>query len=684
MSAAQALAETVSSAALGLKKRALALGNELALARSENEYDLTALRTLMEAVRAASCAAALDIPPPYMPRTDPSNGSPLPLAADVRETIGQLCTILAERMQALADAATVAAEPPPPPPPPADAAEAPHSPTQTPPPPAPATTTNEQLAKLCVIASQLNTVRKLLAPCTTLLTPEAAAAAARSPYGPVLTHVGVLQSTQGEGSSSSSGSTSSGVSQSAQQGATSLPTGDFGGRKSRSNGGPSMAHQMKWKGSLEIIHEFKNVLRSYEEDALVRGDATKRVCAGLVLADGYVAEIGSRGLKAPARPLLIEDVAHFDQPYKSFFFGRDHWNFLGTDHKDGPVVLSVLVKSFAPSTKSASQEGSSSSADTKTPSPPPQAGAASADSGAVPKNTVELLALHWSKNGESKVSVSADVKKRAPGSGGPEKECFGASDALKVLRLAEPRHSAVNYQEVALGELELGLLDIEEKFQTTRYKFGVLYARDDQGAVEDAMYGNKDGCALFDNFLSLLGTRVVLAGWDRFRGGLDVTGGNATGRHGLYTDWRGFEIMFHVSTLLPFTPDNTQQVERKRHLGNDIVIVVFHTGSGALDPSCFKSQFNHVFVVVRPTPGSTPDNAHYTVTTIMRGEVPLFKPQLPRDYVFAHDELFREFLLTKLLNAEMASMRTISFSRMQSQARKNLLEDLLKTYAPSS
>jgi len=35
------------------------------------------------------------------------------------------------------------------------------------------------------------------------------------------------------------------------------------------------------------------------------------------------------------------------------------------------------------------------------------------------------------------------------------------------------------------------------------------------------------------------------------------------------------EIMFHVSTLLPYSSGDNQQVQRKRHIGNDIVAIVF-------------------------------------------------------------------------------------------------------------
>jgi hypothetical protein len=53
-----------------------------------------------------------------------------------------------------------------------------------------------------------------------------------------------------------------------------------------------------------------------------------------------------------------------------------------------------------------------------------------------------------------------------------------------------------------------------------------------------------------------------LQGWNRFRGGLN-TRSNLTGTESFYTVFRGFEIMFHISTYIPYTPNDPQQVERK-------------------------------------------------------------------------------------------------------------------------
>ena len=82
-----------------------------------------------------------------------------------------------------------------------------------------------------------------------------------------------------------------------------------------------------------------------------------------------------------------------------------------------------------------------------------------------------------------------------------------------------------------------------------------------------------------------------------FRGGLDVVNDH-TGTHSYTATHDGAEVMFHVSTELPFVEADPQQVDRKRHLGNDVVIVVFKEGDDPFTPLMIHSQFNHVFVVV--------------------------------------------------------------------------------------
>ncbi|XP_039585219.1 vegetative cell wall protein gp1-like [Passer montanus] len=110
--------------------------------------------------------------------------------------------------------------------------------------------------------------------------------------------------------------------------------------------------------------------------------------------------------------------------------------------------------------------------------------------------------------------------------------------------------------------------------------------------------------------LALLGTRVRLRGFGGYRAQLD-TRTDSTGTHSLYTTYHGYEVMFHVSTMLPFTPRNPQQLLRKRHIGNDIVTIVFQEpGALPFSPRALRSHFQHVFLVVRVHEPGTPRTSY--------------------------------------------------------------------------
>lgn len=67
-----------------------------------------------------------------------------------------------------------------------------------------------------------------------------------------------------------------------------------------------------------------------------------------------------------------------------------------------------------------------------------------------------------------------------------------------------------------------------------------------------------------------------------------------TGKESYYTVYAGHEVMYHVSTMLPYSKDNPQQLERKRHIGNDIVNIIYTDDPSAVDtfnPNCIRSQF---------------------------------------------------------------------------------------------
>ena len=63
----------------------------------------------------------------------------------------------------------------------------------------------------------------------------------------------------------------------------------------------------------------------------------------------------------------------------------------------------------------------------------------------------------------------------------------------------------------------------------------------------------------------------------------------SSGTHSVFTKWNDYEIMFHVSTLLPYVKNDSQQVERKKYLGNDIVNIVFQEGYAPFVPDALTA-----------------------------------------------------------------------------------------------
>ncbi|KAM8741750.1 rap1 GTPase-activating protein 2-like isoform 1-T1 [Acanthopagrus schlegelii] len=217
------------------------------------------------------------------------------------------------------------------------------------------------------------------------------------------------------------------------------------------------------------------------------------------------------------------------------------------------------------------------------------------------------------------------------------------------------------------------IVNYDEHEVNNTFKFGVIYQRFGQ-VSEEELFRNNEETPAFTEFLQLLGDTVELQDFKGFRGGLDVSHGQ-TGSQSVYTVHRQQEIMFHVSTKLPFTEGDTQQLQRKRHIGNDIVAVVFQEEATPFVPDMIASNFLHAFILVQVEEPCS-DNTSYKVSVTAREDVPPFGPPLPHPAVFRKGPEFREFLLTKLINAELACYKSDRFARLEERTRAALLDSL--------
>ncbi|XP_044204397.1 rap1 GTPase-activating protein 1-like isoform X2 [Thunnus albacares] len=217
------------------------------------------------------------------------------------------------------------------------------------------------------------------------------------------------------------------------------------------------------------------------------------------------------------------------------------------------------------------------------------------------------------------------------------------------------------------------IVTFDEHVISNNFKFGVIYQKFGQTSEEE-LFGNMEESPAFVEFLEFLGHKIELHDFKGFRGGLDVTHGQ-TGTESYYTSFHNKEIMFHVSTKLPYTEGDSQQLQRKRHIGNDIVAIVFQEENTPFVPDMIQSNFLHAYVVVQVENACT-DNVTYKMSVTARDDVPFFGPALPDPAIFKKGPELREFLFTKLINAEYACYKAEKFAKLEERTRSALLETL--------
>ncbi|KAK6304388.1 hypothetical protein J4Q44_G00249740 [Coregonus suidteri] len=260
---------------------------------------------------------------------------------------------------------------------------------------------------------------------------------------------------------------------------------------------------------------------------------------------------------------IVEHVDLGAYYYRKFFYLREHWNYFGMDEALGPVAVSVRREKQEEQKEHGQQYNYR-----------------------VIFRTSELTTLRGSILEDAVPSSSKHGTTR----GLPLKEVLEhllPELDVPCLRLA------LNTPKVTEQ-----LMKLDEQGLSFQVKVGVMYCRAGQSSEEE-MYNNEKAGPALEEFLQLLGERVRLQGFTKYRAQLD-TKTDSTGTHSLYTAYRDYEIMFHVSTLLPYTPNNKQQLLRKRHIGNDIVTIVFQEpGALPFTPKTIRSHFQHVFIIVR-------------------------------------------------------------------------------------
>jgi RAP1 GTPase activating protein 1 len=348
---------------------------------------------------------------------------------------------------------------------------------------------------------------------------------------------------------------------------------------------------------------------------------------------------------------LVDGTSFAD--YERYFFNNQHVNFFGTLPKTGskvsPVALSILHR--------IPTEG---------------------------EGDQFYRVLIRTQDRDERLELPASSVRKANKKATYARE----KDLIRALHTQRPDLSPLKFVALPAHSSTHEFLALEEDMVLRSYKIGVLLVRADQPTDENAWFANEHATPQFTQFLEILGERVHLEGWAHFAGGLDTSGGS-TGEHSYYTRLDSYEVMFHVSTMLPRSAADVQQIERKRHIGNDIVVIVFlEHGADVFRPDVLTSIFNHVYIVVRVVGVNAEGVARtYHISVLAKPGVDAAEhalPELPSPPIVAATRDLRDLLLKKCINMERAAYAAPGFAPAIRRTRRQLLIQSFQLLDPRS
>ncbi|KAM6299277.1 tuberin [Aegotheles albertisi] len=148
-------------------------------------------------------------------------------------------------------------------------------------------------------------------------------------------------------------------------------------------------------------------------------------------------------------------------------------------------------------------------------------------------------------------------------------------------------------------ERSVQLLDQIPSYDT--HKIAVLYVGEGQSDNEIAILSNEHGSYRYTEFLTGLGKLIELKDCQPdkiYLGGLDVCGEDGQFTYCWHDDI--MQAIFHIATLMPTKDLDKYRCNKKRHLGNDFVSIIYNDSGEDFKLGTIKGQFNFVHVIITP------------------------------------------------------------------------------------
>jgi len=220
--------------------------------------------------------------------------------------------------------------------------------------------------------------------------------------------------------------------------------------------------------------------------------------------------------------------------------------------------------------------------------------------------------------------------------------------------------------------LQRSLGQLDKTSGREMFKIGIIYVKPGQENQSVVLKNEmSDRSPLFNEFVHGLGWTVDISTHRGYLGGLDPK--LTTGTTAPYFANSLNELIFHDITSMPTVQNDDQQIHKKRHVGNDVVHIVWSEHTRDYNPETITSQFNDAHIVIYPC-----SNGLFRIQVFRKETVPLFGPLL-------HGMAVSKALLPVL--TRIASMNANRYVRFITEgytrpyeARSNLIEELVKRY----
>ncbi|XP_075035425.1 tuberin isoform X2 [Mixophyes fleayi] len=148
-------------------------------------------------------------------------------------------------------------------------------------------------------------------------------------------------------------------------------------------------------------------------------------------------------------------------------------------------------------------------------------------------------------------------------------------------------------------ERTMKLLDQIPSYDT--HKIGVLYVGEGQIGDERAILSNEHGSYRYTQFLTGLGKLIELKDTQPdkiFLGGLGGCGDDGQFTYCWHDDI--MQVIFQITTLMPNNEIDPYRCNKKRHVGNNFVNMVYNDSGEHYKLGTLKGQFNFVDVNIQP------------------------------------------------------------------------------------